>query len=108
MYPGCNGWRIATVLRSLYRELTGLYWAIAPRASVAIELPADGGFVTTQQQSYLRLIVSSFHESVNLISSNLAEVCVFHKQLRLLGQEALNAIHPQPPNLQLYKVALRD
>ena len=28
-------------------------------------------------------------------------------QLRLPGQEALNAIHPQPPNHQLIKVALR-
>ena len=106
-YPGCNGWRIATVLCSLYRELTGLFWAITPRASVAIELPADGGLVPVKQQGYLRLIVSSFHESVNLISFSLAEVFVFHKQLRLPGQEALNAIHPQPPNHQLIKVALR-
>ena len=56
---------------------------------------------------YLSLIVSSFHEGVNLISFSLAEVFVFHKQLRLPGQEALNAIHPQPPNHQLIKVALR-
>jgi hypothetical protein len=34
-------------------------------------------------------------------------VFVFHKQLRLPGQEALNAMHPQPPNHQLIKVALR-
>ena len=30
-----------------------------------------------------------------------------HKQLRLRGQEALNAKHPQPPNHQLIKLALR-
>ena len=32
---------------------------------------------------------------------------VGHKQLGLLGQEALNAKHPQPPNHKLFKVALR-
>jgi hypothetical protein len=37
----------------------------------------------------------------------LAEVFVFHKQLRLAGQEALNAKHPQPPHHPLIKVALR-
>jgi hypothetical protein len=37
----------------------------------------------------------------------LAEVFVGHKQLRLPGQEALNAKHPQPPIHQLFKVALR-
>jgi len=40
-----------------------------------------------------------------MVQSNV--VFVFHKQLRLPGQEALNAIHPQPPNHQLIKVALR-
>lgn len=55
----------------------------------------------------LSLIVSGFHEGVNLISFSLAEVFVGHKQLRLPGQEALNAKHPQPPNHQLFKVALR-
>jgi hypothetical protein len=37
----------------------------------------------------LSLIVSGFHEGVNLISFSLAEVFVFHKQLRLPGQENL-------------------
>jgi len=55
----------------------------------------------------LRLIVSGFHEGMNLISFSLAEVFVGHGQLRLAGQEALNAKHPQPPNHQLFKVALR-
>jgi len=63
--------------------------------------------VPIQQLGYLSLIVSGFHEGVNLISFSLAEVFVFHGQLRLPGQEALNAIHPQPPNHQLIKVALR-
>jgi hypothetical protein len=33
-------------------------------------------------------------------------VFVGHGQLRLAGQEALNAKHPQPPIHQLFKVAL--
>jgi hypothetical protein len=48
--------------------------------------------------------LASFHEGVNLMPFCLAEVFVFHKQLRLPGQEALNAIHPQPPNYQLIKL----
>jgi hypothetical protein len=47
------------------------------------------------------------HERVNLISFSLVEVFVGHKRLRLPGQEALNAKHPQPSNHQLFKVALR-
>ena len=106
-YPRINGWGIATVLRTLCRELTGLFGSIAPRTSITNQLPADGGLAPIQQLGYLRLIVSGFHEGLNLISFSLAEVFVFHKQLRLPGQEALNAIHPQPPIHQLIKVALR-
>ena len=106
-YPRLNGWGIATVLRTLCREFTGLFGSIAPRTIITNQLPADGGLVPIQQLGYLSLIVSGFHEGVNLISFSLAEVFVFHKQLRLPGQEALNAIHPQPPNHQLIKVALR-
>jgi len=106
-HPWLNGWSVTTVLRTLCRELTGLFGAIAPRTSITNQLPADGGLVLIQQLGYLRLVVSGFHEGVNLISFSLAKVFVFHKQLRLPGQEALNAIHPQPPNHRLIKVALR-
>ena len=37
----------------------------------------------------------------------LPKVFVGHGQLRLAGQDALNAKHPQPANHQLIKVALR-
>jgi hypothetical protein len=77
-----------------------------PRTRVAIQLPADGGLVPIQQLRYLSLIVSSFHEGVNLISFSMAEVFVFHKQLRLPRKKAFTAINPQPPNHQLIKVAL--
>jgi hypothetical protein len=80
---------------------------VAPRAAVATQLQPDGGLVPVQQFGNLRLIASGLHEHVNLISFSLAEVFVGHKQLRLPGQEALNAKPPQPPNLQLFKVALR-
>jgi hypothetical protein len=43
---------------------------------------------------------------MNLISFSLAEMFIGHGQLRLAGQEALNAKHSQPPTPQLIKVAL--
>ena len=56
---------------------------------------AGGRSMPIQQLGCLRLIVSGFHEGVNLLSFSLAEVFVGHKQLRLPGQEALSAKHPQ-------------
>ena len=81
-HPRLNGWGIPTVMRSLCRELIGLFEAIAPRTSITNQLPADGGLVWIQQFGYLNLIVSGFHEYVNLISFSLAEVFVIHKQQR--------------------------
>jgi hypothetical protein len=98
---------VATVLPSIGRHLASLLGSITPRASITTQLPTDGGLVPIQQFGYFRLIVSGFHKGVNLISFSLAEVFVGHKQLRLPGQEALNAKHPQPPNHPLFKVALR-
>jgi hypothetical protein len=60
-----------------------------------------------QQLGYLSSIMDSPHERVNLISTSLAEVFVFHRQLRLPSQTALIAIHLQPSDHQLIKVALR-
>ena len=108
MHPHRQCTCIATILCSIGRLLASLFGTVAPRAAVATHLPADGGLVPVQQFGNLRLIVSGLHERVNLISFSLAEVFVGHKQLRLPGQEALNAKHPQPPNHQLFKVALRD
>jgi hypothetical protein len=62
--------------------------------------------VSLKQLGSLDLVVSSFDESVNLISFSLDDVFLFHKQLRPAGQDALNSIHLEPPNLQLIKVAL--
>ena len=90
-YPWLNSWSIAAVLRSIGRHLASLLGSITPRASVAAQLPTDGGLVPIQQLGDLRLIVSGFHKGMNLISFSLAEVFVGHKQLRLPGQEALNA-----------------
>jgi hypothetical protein len=86
-------------------EISSLFGAVTPRASVVAQLTTDSGLVLIQQLSDLRLIVAGFHENVNLISCSMAEVFVGHKQLRLQGQEALNAKHPQPPNQQLFKVS---
>ncbi len=106
IHPSWHSIGVAVVLRSISRHLTSLLGAVTPRASVAAHPPTDGGLVTIQQFGYLRVIVSCFHKGMNLISFSLVEVFVGHKQLRLPGQEALNAIHPQPPNHQLFKVAL--
>ena len=107
MHPHRHRAGIATILCSIGRLFASLFGTVAPRAAVATHLPVDGGLVPVQQFGNLRLIVSGLHERVNLISFSLAEVFVGHKQLRLPGQEALNAKHPQPPNHQLFKVALR-
>ncbi len=98
---------VAVVLRSISRNLVSLLGSITPRASITAQLPTDGGLVPIQQLGDLRLIVSGFHEGLNLIFFSLAEMFVGHGQLRLPSQEALNAKHPQPPNHQLFKVALR-
>ncbi len=50
-YPRLNGWGclrgvfggISTVLRTLCRELTGLFGSIAPRTSITNQFPANGG-----------------------------------------------------------------
>ena len=79
-YPWLNSWSIAAVLRSIGRHLASLLGAVTPRASVAAQLPTDGGLVPVQQFGYLRLIVSGFHKGMNLISFSLAEVFVSQKQ----------------------------
>ena len=105
--PGGHTSRVSALLRSLGRQITGLLGPIAFKPAVARKLPADGRFVSIQQLGNLSLIVSGFHKGVDLISFHLAEMFVVHGQLRLAGQEALNAKHSQPPSPQLIKVALR-
>jgi hypothetical protein len=63
--------------------------------------------VSIKQLDDLSLIVSGYHKGVDLISLNLAEMFVVEGQLRLAGQEAMNAKHSQPSLLQLIKFALR-
>ena len=106
-HPGGHTSRVSALLRSLGRQLTGLLGPIAFEPVVARKLPADGRFVSIQQLGNMSLIVSGFHKGVDLISFHLVEMFVVHGQLRLAGQEALNAKHSQPPSLQLIKVALR-
>ena len=55
------------------------------------QFPTDGGLVKVQLFGYIRIIVYGFHVEVNLISFSLAEMFVGHKELRMLGQEALNS-----------------
>ncbi len=106
-HPMWHGGSVPALLRTLGRNSTGLLWPVAYKAPVARNFPADDRFVSIQQLGDICLIVSGFHKGVDLISFNLAEMIVVRGQLRLAGQEALNAKHSQPPSLQLFKVALR-
>ena len=106
-HPGQHCACVPAFLRTLGRSCAGLLWPVTFKAPIARKLPADGRFVSIQQLGDLSLIVSGFHKGVDLISFHLAEMFVIHGQLRLAGQEALNAKHSQPPSLQLIKVALR-
>jgi len=45
----------------------GMYWRSKLFAVVKGQLPTDGGLVPIQQLGDLRLIMSGFHEGVNLI-----------------------------------------
>jgi hypothetical protein len=59
----------------------------------------------------LSLIVSSFHEGVNLISFSLAEVFVFHKQLRHARSRSLECCTSsatQPSVNQSYTTCLNS
>ncbi len=60
---------VTTVLRSIGRYLASLLGPIAPRASVTAQLPTDSALASVQHLGYLRLIVSGFHEGVNLITA---------------------------------------
>lgn len=67
-YPCLNSWNIATVLPSIGRNLASLLGAVTPRASVATQIPTDVGLVPVRQFGYLRLLMSDFHECMNMIS----------------------------------------
>ena len=90
--------RIATLLGMSHRQFTGLLQTVTARACVAARLAADRGLMASNQAGDLRDVVLGFHKSGNLVSFNLTEVFVIHRQLRLAGQDALNAKHPQPPS----------
>ena len=106
-HPGRHCGCVPAFLRTLGRSCAGLLWPVSFKAPIARKLSADGRFVSIQQLGDLSLNVFGFHKGVDLISLNLAEMFVGHGQLRLAGQEALNAKHSQPPSPQLIKVALR-
>jgi len=105
-YPRLNVWGIVTVLRTLCQELTDLFGSIAARTSITNQLPANGGLVAIQQLGYLSLIVSSFHEGVNLISFNLAEVVVFHKQQQHARSRSIEYYTSSATQPSLINVAL--
>ena len=76
-----------TKSRARISKFAGLFGAIAFAPAVPDQLAANGGLAPIEQPGNLGLIVSGFHEGVNLISFGLAEVFVIHGQLRLAGQK---------------------
>ncbi len=69
---------IATALEARQRQPTGLIGSIATAAFVAAKLTADRGIVAPKLLSNLCDGLIGFHEAVNLISFDLAEVFVIH------------------------------
>jgi len=74
-------------------------WPAAHKVAIIRKLTADNQFVSIQQLGDLSLIVSGIHKGVDLKSIHLTERFIVHWQLRLAGQEALNAKHSQSPSL---------
>ena len=77
-------------------------WAGTPQATIALELTADGGFAPTQQRSNLVLVVTGFHECVNLVTFLLGKLrLVSHRaplSLRLEGAVMLPWLALLPSN----------
>ena len=106
-HSGWHGSSVLALLRTLSQERAGFLWPVAFQAPIMRKLPTDGRFVSIKELGDLSLTASCFHNCVGPISFNFADIFVVHGQIRLAGQEALNAKHSQPPSLQLIKVALR-
>jgi hypothetical protein len=87
------------LLRKIGRNCKGLLWPVAFKDPIGEKLLADDRFVSIQQLGVLSLIMSDFHKGLDQIPFNLAEMFIVHGQLRLAGQEALNAKHSQPSSL---------
>ncbi len=61
MHPHAHRAGIAIVLHSINQLLASPFGAVAPRAVVPTQLPADGGLMPVQQFCSFRLIVSGLH-----------------------------------------------
>ena len=67
---------VASFLRTLSRSCAGLLWPVFFKAPIARILPADSRFVSIQQLGDLSFILSGFHQGLDLMSFNLAEMFV--------------------------------
>ena len=71
---------IAARFRAVDGKFTGLFGSVASTApGIAAQLETDRGIVSSKQLRNLRDVVLGFHEAVNLISINLAEVFVIYR-----------------------------
>ena len=71
--------RIATLLGTFNRQLTGLLWAEARRPCIATQLADDRGLVVSDQTGDLHNAVLGFHKAGTLVSFDLAELFVIHR-----------------------------
>ena len=79
LHAGCNGAGVATRFRALECQFTSLLGTVPTKACIATQFTTNRGLVSSKQFGNLRDGVLGFHEAVNLISFNLAEVFVIHR-----------------------------
>ncbi len=71
--------RISAAVQSLFTQMVGLPGPISSRARAPRQLSADSRFVTPQYMGALGLFMSGFHQCMDLITIDLAEVCIGHR-----------------------------
>lgn len=98
--------RISAAALSLFRQMLGLRGPIPSSARAPRQLSADSRFVTAHYLGDLGLVMSGFHQCMDLITFGLAEVCIGHQASSTGRSKCFDANAPQPPD-PLIKVALR-
>ena len=78
-HPGRKRACVTARLGAFAGKFTGLFGSVASTPGIAAQLATDRGLVASKQSGNLRDVVLGFHEAVNLISFNLAEVFVIHR-----------------------------
>ena len=102
---GSGNTRLALAQTALHRQLMGLFRAIASQAAVTPEFTADSRFVSPKYLGYLCLIVTCFHQRLDLVSFFLGKLRVHGAPLTLVGERSYLCYRILPSN-QLCRVVL--